>query len=237
MGQIALPENPDQSVIAVGRAILLYVDTGATNAPVWSLLGGQKSSPISIESDDINMDSKTDDGWGRSDVGITRWSIDLSSLTILSDLAFNALEYAAMNKKQIHIKKIYPDGTKQEGWGTVQSFEIGDAHDGAAELSGTIKGYGPISAREPSITPLSATVSKAAATDKDFTISPAATTVSGVTVDGAAITVTTNYTYTSSTGVLKLKSTYLGSLAAGNYRVVATTGDGAALSVRITVTA
>lgn len=78
-------------------------------------------------------------------------------------------------------------------------------------------------------------MSKAAAADKVFTIAPTSTTVSGVTDDGSALTVTTHYTYSG--GTLTIKGTYLATVAVGVHTIVATTGDGAELTMRITITA
>ena len=37
-----LPENPSQSTATVGKDYLLYVDTGTSNEPKWTVVGGQR---------------------------------------------------------------------------------------------------------------------------------------------------------------------------------------------------
>jgi hypothetical protein len=108
-------------------------------------------------------------------------------------------------------------------------------HDGEASLSGTLEGNGALSDKIPSITPLSVTVSKAAATDQAFTIAPTTTTISGIKNGATSLTVSTNYTYSS--GTLTIKSTYLSGLTVGTQTLSITTGDGIVIAVVIELTA
>ncbi|MEG0798698.1 MAG: phage tail tube protein [Acidaminococcaceae bacterium] len=230
-----LPSNPNQNAACVGKDFLLYVNNGTAEVPVWTLIGGQRGASLNRSADEINTSDKTSDGWSSSRPGLRKWSIDLESLVMLTNEGMNILEQAFMESAQINVRLLYPDGSAQTGWGGITDFGMETPHDGEATLKGTVSGNGALSARTPSISPLTAIMSLAAASDKVFNILPTSTTVSSVKNGATALTVTTNYTY--STGALTIKSTYLSGLAAGNYTLAITTGDGAVLNVLVTITA
>lgn len=232
---VTLPDNPSVSSATVGKDYLLYVNTGTVASPTWTLIGGQKSSDLNRTADSIDLSHKTSGGWKSNKAGLRGWSIDLAGLLLLQDAGIAALDYAFTNGKEVNIRLVYPDGTCRTGWGSITDFSETNPDDGEAAIKGTIEGNGAITDREPSISPLVATMSKAAPADKVFTISPTATTVSGVTDDGSAVTVSTQYTY--SAGTLTIKGTYLATGAIGVHTLVATTGDGAKLTMLITLTA
>lgn len=232
---ITLPANPSVSSATVGKDYLLFVNTGTVGTPVWTLVGGQKGSDLNRTAESIKLNHKTSGGWGNTKAGIKNWTIDLSGLLLLQDAGIAALDYAFTNSLEVNIKLEYPDGTCRTGWGSITDFSETNPDDGEAGIKGTIEGNGAISDREPSVSPLVASMSKAASADKAFAIVPTATTVSGVTDDGSALTITTHYTYSS--GTLTIKGTYLATVSVGVHTIVATTGDGAELTMRITITA
>lgn len=234
-GAITLPANPSTSSATVGKDFLLYVNTGTVAVPVWTLIGGQRGASLGRTADEIDVSHKGSGGWGAKKAGLRSWSIDLDGLVLLSDDGIAALDYAFQNGLEVNIKLEYPDKSFRTGWGSLTDFSQEAPYDGEASLKGTIAGNGAISDRSPDISPLTATMSKAAAADKVFAILPTTTTVSGVTDDGAAVTISTGYTYSG--GTLTLKSAYLAALAVGVHTYVITTGGGETLTVRITITA
>ena len=233
---VTLPANPSVSSATVGKDYLLYVNTGTVASPTWTLIGGQKSSDLNRSADSIDVSHKTSGGWKSNKAGLRGWSIDLSGLLLLQDAGVAALDQAFTTGVEVNIKLEYPDGTSRTGWGSITDFSETNPDDGEAGIKGTIEGNGAISDREPSISPLVASMSKAAAADKVFVIVPSATTISGVTDDGVAMVVTDDYTYSS--GTLTIKGTaYLAEVAVGVHTIVVTTGDGAELTMRITISA
>lgn len=235
LGSMTLPVNPSTSSGTVGKDYFLYVNSGTVSVPVWTLIGGQRGSSLSRSGDSIDLSHKTSGGWGAKKQGLKNWSVDLDALAMLQDAGVAILDYAFMNSEEVHIKLEYPDGTYQTGWGSVNDWSLETPHDGEASISGTIEGNGALSDRTPSVWPLTASMSLAAAADVTFAITPTTTTVSSVTIDGTALTVTTHYSY--SAGTLTIESTYLSTLPAGTYAMVVATGDGADLSVALTITA
>ena len=235
-GAITLPTNPSTSSAEVGKDFLLDINTGTVAVPVWVLVGGQRNSSLGRTAEEIDLSHKGSGGWGSKKPGLRSWSIDLDALVIISDEAFAALEYAFQNGKELNVRLRYPDGTSQEGWGGLTDFSLDNPHDGEASLKGTLAGNGALSDRAPSISPLTASMSKASAADKVFAILPTTATVASITDDGSAMTVTTHYTYSSGTLTIK-GSAYLASVAVGVHTFVVTTGNGERLTFRITISA
>lgn len=75
------------------------------------------------------------------------WSIDLDGLVLLSDTGLAALEQAFMEGAEINVQLVYPDATKQTGWGSLTDFSMETPHDGEATIKGTISGNGALAAR------------------------------------------------------------------------------------------
>ncbi|WP_418565514.1 phage tail tube protein [Pyramidobacter piscolens] len=144
---VTLPANPSQSNATVGKDYLLYVNTGTADVPVWTLIGGQRSADLSRSADEIDVSHKTSGGWKGSKAGLRSWSIDLGAMVVLDDTGLSALETAFQNGSEINVKLKYPNNTMQTGWGSLTEFSLSTPHDGAAEISGTISGNGPLSAR------------------------------------------------------------------------------------------
>lgn len=233
---ITLPVNPSTSSATVGKDFLLYVNTGTVAIPVWTLIGGQRGASLARSAEEIDVSHKGSGGWGAKKAGLRSWSLDLDGLVLAADSGIAALEYAFQNGLEVNIKLEYPDKSYNTGWGSVTDFSMEAPHDGEASLKGTISGNGALTDRSPDISPLVATMSKAAAADKVFAILPTTTTIASITDDGAAMTVTDDYTYSS--GTLTIKGTaYLAELAVGVHTYVITTGGGETLTVRITITA
>lgn len=234
---ITLPTNPSTSSAEVGKDFLLYIecDPAGGSAPEWVEIGAQRNASLSRSAEEIDVSHKGSGGWGSKKAGLRSWSIDLDALFVTNDVGADALGKAYSNGKEVHLKFEYPDKTSQTGWGSITDFPVDTPHDAEATLKVTISGNGALTDRSPSVTPLTATMSKAAAADKVFTIAPSAATVSSVTDDGSALTVTTHYTY--SAGTLTIKGTYLATVAVGVHTIVVTTGDGAKLTVKVTISA
>lgn len=140
-----LPENPSLQSATVGTDYLLKINTGTVAAPVWTLIGGQRSSDLNGTADSIDTSHKTSGKWKSTKPGLLGWTIDLSGLMLLNDDGVAALKYAWRNRKQVNIALFYPDGKYESGWGSVTDFSLATPHDGAAEVSGTIEGDGELS--------------------------------------------------------------------------------------------
>lgn len=235
LGAVTLPTNPSPSQATAGKNYLLYINTGTATTPVWTLIGGQRAGTLTRKGTSIDCSDKTTGGWTSSLIGLLSWSISLDGLVKLQDAGLQALEQAFNDAAQVNLQFVYPDGTYRTGWGSISELTIDNQYNQAATLKGTIDGAGPLSNLIPLITPSTATVSKAAATDLVFTIAPSTETVASVMNGATALTVTTQYTY--SAGMLTIKAAYWSSLSAGTQTITVTTGDNATLTIVVTETA
>lgn len=212
---VNLPINPSASTAVVGKDFLLYVNSGTAEAPVWVLVGGQRSSDLSRSGETIDTSSKSSGSWGGGMVGTLTWSTDLDAIVVLNDIGARILEVAFSNRKQINIKLERPDGTYYTGWGAITDFSLSVPHDDVASISGTITGDGELVGPLPEIDPLVATVSIAGTTPLTLSLNPTSVTVTGLARNGTALAAS-NYTYTN--GVLTLPTSYLSTLTAGTYK-------------------
>jgi TP901-1 family phage major tail protein len=142
---VNLPVNPSPSSASVGKDFLLYVNTGEVEDPVWTLIGGQRSSNLSRTADSIDTSHKTSGGWKSSKAGLRGWSIDLDGLVLLQDEGLQALEAAFDQGLEVNVKFEYPDKKYRTGWAAITDLSIDTPHDGEASISGTLEGNGPLS--------------------------------------------------------------------------------------------
>ena len=134
-----LPVNPNISTATVGKDYLLLINTGTFASPTWTVVGGQRNSKLTEKADSIDVSDKATDGWSSKLAGMKSW------LVMLNDAGVEALEVAFRAGKTVDVKLQYPDKSYQRGWAAVTEFSKDVPHDGAATLSGTLDGNGPIS--------------------------------------------------------------------------------------------
>jgi len=141
----ALPTNPDTQIAEAGKDTLLSINTGTVEVPVWTLVGGQRNSPVKQSANSMDGSHKTSGGWSQGIPGLKSWSIDYSGLQIMDDSGLQALEYGFRNNKQLNVKIEYPNKKYQTGWAFITAFNRENPHDGIATASATLTGVGAIS--------------------------------------------------------------------------------------------
>lgn len=145
MADFTFPERAKSEVVTVGKDYLIYVNTGTTETPVWTLLGGQRSGGLTREADEIDASHKTSGGWALTVPGLKSWSTDLELVYLMGDTGAKFIEAAFLAGKEIFIKYEYPDGSYYTGWCSITSCSLDTPHDDVATLSGTLKGTSPLS--------------------------------------------------------------------------------------------
>lgn len=142
-----LAVNSNAAEAEVGKDIILSINSGTSDEPVWSILGGQKSSDVKLKADELDTSSKTSSGFKTTRVGLKSWSLEIAALTILDDAALAILEQAYQEGVAVNIKQEYSDGTGQIGWAVITEMSLSTSYDGASELSATLTGDGELSKR------------------------------------------------------------------------------------------
>lgn len=144
MAITSLPVNPNAADASLGKDYLLYVNTGTVEVPVWSVVGGQRSTSLSRSADEIDCSHKTSGGWKITKAGLRSWSMELESVVVLSDEGAAAMDYAFENGKEVNCKFVYPNSDEFVGWGSVTDYSMETPHDDVATISCTISGNGPL---------------------------------------------------------------------------------------------
>ena len=132
------------AAVMAGKDVLLAV----WNADGSELLAidGQQSLTINRSAETIEVNSKSENGWKDSLVGLREWSIDLDSLYIPSADSHKALATAFDNGDPICIK-VYNNKTKKGmfgGLGILTTFDCEFPEDDVAVASISLQGKGAL---------------------------------------------------------------------------------------------
>lgn len=237
-----LPQPAATDTIVMGKNIFLYVNYGdnATEAsPVWALIGGQRSTSIELTADEIDASHKTSGGWKVSKAGLRGWKFSSEAVVLMSDVGAEGVGKAFLDGTVAQFRLVTKDDAgniikAEKGWGSVTSFSREAASDDVSTLSIEISGNGALANEQNTVTPATATFSKAAPVDKEFTLALAgAAEVSAVKVGSTTLTEDTDYTLVGNT--LTILDDYLSAQANGNvvFNIVASELNN--MSVTITV--
>jgi TP901-1 family phage major tail protein len=148
----AMPDNPNVSVAEAGKDTLLSINTGTNATPTWTVVGGQRNTPLTRKANTLDASHKTSGGWETKVPGLKSWSIAYSGLQIASDDGLKALDYCYTNSKQVNVKIAYKDGSYRTGWAYITEFDDDNAHDAISTVKVTLEGVGAISDLTPAPT-------------------------------------------------------------------------------------
>lgn len=237
-----LPQPTSQDTIVMGRNVFLYINYGenATEAnPVWTIVGGQRSTSVDLTADEIDASHKTSGGWKTSKAGLRGWKFSSEAVVLDGDMGAEGVEKAFIDGVPAQFKLVTKDDLgntiKAEiGWGSVTSFSRSASYDDVETASMEISGNGALSVQQNTISPVTATFSKAAPVDKVFTLTLAGgATFSAVKNGNTTLTATTDYTYTN--GTLTILDDYLAEQANGDVKLTVVTTDLNSPKITITV--
>ena len=92
MSITSLPINPNKASATLGKDYLLSVNTGTNDVPVWSQVGGQRSTSLNKSAEEIDGSDKTTGGWKITKAGLRSWSMELESVVVLDDKGADAID-------------------------------------------------------------------------------------------------------------------------------------------------
>ena len=131
-----------------GVDFLLKVNTGTTETPVWTVIGGQRGATLSLTADQIDASNKQSGAWKTSVPGMMSWSIDADAvmLTDASGLSIDAgrskLLSVFSNRELVHVRYVRKDGSKFQGYAAITDLSEESPHDGVATYKITLAGAG-----------------------------------------------------------------------------------------------
>jgi len=217
-----LPSPSASEAIVMGKNIFLYINYGeaATEAnPVWTIIGGQRSTSIELTADEIDASHKTSGGWKSNKAGLRGWKFSSEAVVLMSDLGAEGVEKAFTEGQVAQFRIVTKDDagnivSASKGWGSVTSFSKEASYDDVSTLSIEISGNGVLTVEGNSVTPTSANFSKADPQDVAFTVTLAGgVSITGVKNGSTALVSGTDYSLVGN--VLTIESTYLSALANG----------------------
>lgn len=127
-----------------GLDILISVNTGTTELPAWTVVGGQRGATLGRSAETFDATSKDSDGWKEFEAGLKEWSIEADGLLIETDEGYQALEEAYLNSEKVMVQIASTTGAKYSGLAVVTDLPIEAPYDDLATYSCTLTGTGTL---------------------------------------------------------------------------------------------
>lgn len=127
-----------------GVDVLVEMNVGTADVPVWQKIGGQRGATLNRDKDTMESTSKDSEGFKEFEAGFKEWNVETDGLVVVDDEAFAALEDSYMDdtKLKVHVKM--PSGTKYEGLAIVTSLPVEMPYDDLVTWSATFQGSGKL---------------------------------------------------------------------------------------------
>ena len=129
----------------VGKNVLVYINfgEGATEAaPVWTLIGGQRSASLSMTADDIDASNKASSGWGETYAGTRSTELSMDGIINKQDEGYAALKDAFVKGEAVDLCRYATDGTADRNWYNITELSDETPHDDMATFNLTAGGAG-----------------------------------------------------------------------------------------------
>lgn len=127
-----------------GKNVLVNVNTGTAEVPVWTAVGCQREASIERNNETIDTTSKDSNGWDEKEYGNSNWSIEFGGLVSTTDTGYDELEEAFMNKTKILIQFKGITGKTYEGLACITSAPIEAPQDDYVTYSFSCEGSGAL---------------------------------------------------------------------------------------------
>ena len=212
----------------VGKNVLLYINfgEGATEAaPVWTLIGGQRTASLSMTADGIDATNKASGGWGETYAGIKSTQLSFDGIINKNDDGYAALKDAYIKGEPVDLCRYATDGTAERNWYNITDLSDEAPYNDMATFSCTAGGlgkprfYSGLTSINDVVGLISddsesrVTISKANPADVVVTITQG--NITGLK-NGASDVASTNYDIAAGAKSIVIHADYLASLSAGN---------------------
>lgn len=127
-----------------GIDILVSVNTGTAEVPVYTAVGGQRGATLNRSASLIDVSNKVSGDWAKSISGMKNWSIDADGLFALDDAALEALETAFNTSAEVLIQIAKGTDLVYTGKAYITDFPIEAPYDDVATYSVSFAGNGPL---------------------------------------------------------------------------------------------
>ena len=132
-----------------GVDVILKVNTGTTETPVWTEVAFQRGATLNRSADTIYVSYKGTGAWKAYVAGMKEWSIDADGMYVFGATGFEALEEAFEDRTVIQVEIIdtyLGSGAGFKGNCFIVDFPIEAPYDGELTYSITLQGNGALTA-------------------------------------------------------------------------------------------
>lgn len=139
------PVRPAADSKLLGKNVLVFMNYGegaTAEAPVWGLLGGQRSASFTASADEVDLTDKTSGGYGEAEQGIKSTEMELELIVKPGDEVVQQLYDAFDKGEAVDLLRWAKDGRSIRNWYSITELGEEAAYDDAAILTATLKGMG-----------------------------------------------------------------------------------------------
>lgn len=129
----------------LGKNVLLFLNYGESatyDAPVWSLIGGQRSADYSATADEIDLTDKTDEGYGDAAPGVKSTELTVEIIVKPQDETVSQLFDAQDDDEPVDILRWAKNGRSIRNWFSIISIEETASFEDACIMTVTLRGKG-----------------------------------------------------------------------------------------------
>lgn len=127
-----------------GADMLLYVNTGTVDLPVYTKVGGQRSAELSRSVEQIDVTTKDTEGFRAFETTFQEWGVSCEALMVLDDTAFDLLETSFNNNARLKIQLKTANGIGYEGEVVITEFPISFDYEDISTVSIEMAGASPL---------------------------------------------------------------------------------------------
>lgn len=127
-----------------GIDVLLKVNTGTEQSPVWTTVAMQRGAKLNRSAETIEASYKGSGAWKTYLTGFKEWSVECDGLYVLGATEFKKLEDAFANGTPIEIEFVDSNNKGWKGSALITEFPIDAPYDGELTYSVTLQGTGAL---------------------------------------------------------------------------------------------
>lgn len=126
-----------------GVDVIVKLNTGTTEAPVLTAIGGQSDATLNRTLNLIETTDKTSGGWVTKVGGTKEWSVEMDSFMVVGDAGYTALNTAFDDRSEVDVN-VEIAGVTYSGKALISDFPIEAPDDDAVTFSVTLEGTGAL---------------------------------------------------------------------------------------------
>lgn len=127
-----------------GIDFLVHANTGTSEVPVWTKIGGQRGATLNRSAETLDVTSKDSKGFKEFVPSFKEWSVEAEGLFIDGDTGFKALEKSYMDGTTLLVQMSTPSGDKYKGLAIITDLPLEAPYDDMATYSVTLQGSGEL---------------------------------------------------------------------------------------------